>query len=126
MTAITCTAFSHSTMGRLVGTAHEVNQPRHVLGWRLRLDAVAEVEDERSLREVPDELGHAALHRRPARQQKQRVEIALHDGVPQLLCHEPERHRPIAAYTINARLARIVAYKRPSAARKTNHRHRGM
>src|SRR5262245_14345662 len=127
MTAITCTAFSHSTMARLVGPAHEGNKARHVLGWRLRLDAVAQVEDEGSGREVRDDLGHTALQRRPTREQKQRVEIALHDGVPwQLLCQELERQRPIAADPINTRLARVVAHKWPSTARKTNHRHRWM
>src|SRR5262245_45577586 len=110
MTAITCSAFSQSTIARLSGTAHETNQPRHVLGWRLRLDAVAQVEDERSLGEVREELPDAVLERRPARQQKQRVEISLHDGVLwELLRHEIERHRPIAAYPINTRLSCIVA-----------------
>src|SRR5262249_37943786 len=59
MTAITCTAFSHSTMERLVGPAHEGNEARHVLGWRLRLDAVAQVEDEGPARDVRADRGAA-------------------------------------------------------------------
>ena len=80
--------------------AHQLDQPRDMLGRCLRDDAVAEIEDE-------GRAGHASpvfsrtpvLHLRPTGDQQQRIEIALHDlaGLLGESRHLAERHRRIAA-----------------------------
>ena len=58
--------------------AHPCDHPFHMGDRRLRQDAVAEIEDERSVAESRQDRIDLAIERSAAREQCQRIEIALH------------------------------------------------
>ena len=89
---------------------------------RFRHDAMAEIEDERPARERLQNRVNGAIERRPAGDQHQRIEIALHrHAALHPLAHKTAIHHPIEADRIDRELLDIARQQRAGAARKADH-----
>src|SRR5712691_5984472 len=84
-----------------------------------------EIEDERAAAECPANRANLPLHRRPANQQRNRVEIALYRHPPlQPLAGKRAGNHGIDTDRIDSGLRNIALVEEPRATRKTNHRDR--
>ena len=88
---------------------------------RFRQDAVAEIENERSLRQGLDDRVDRAVERRAAGEKRQRIEIALYRpaGLNLIAC-EAKLHRPIEPDRIDRYRFEIARKLGPGAAGKAD------
>ena len=85
---------------------------------RLRQDAVAEIEDQRALGEVLQDVVDRAVERGAAGEQHQRVEIALHgDAALHVRAHERRLRGPVDADRVDRHLRRDSASSEAPAPR---------
>src|SRR5258705_7959029 len=129
MIAITWNAFNHSYIGvsgrhsRLADLtpAHPFEHLLHMRDRGLRQDAVAEIEDERSLGKRLKDVIHSTIERGAAGKQRQWIEISLHRNAPlDLIAHEGEIGCPIQPHCIDGHVFDIAQKSSPDAAGKSN------
>src|SRR6266446_7370613 len=105
----------------MLAVAHDGDELFDMLGRRLRHDAMAEIENERTLRERGDDLPRRCRHRLAARDHEERIEIALNGpDLLKLIPCDAERHCGVEADRRDLGFREIVRIEQPGAARKTD------
>src|SRR5215510_9729306 len=134
MTPTIWTALSHKStvvslsareaLGRPLATDH-VDQQGNIFGWGFRHDAVAKVEDEALSPHGRQDLAGTPPQRCPAGHQQERIEIALHGRIcAELVDHQRQRKRGVAADTVDSGLSHIARGSGAGTAWETDDRYR--